>query len=58
MSNAERQYADIINLPHHVSKKRPQMNLIDRAASFAAKMGVDTSDSHFGYFDLEQLREA
>ena len=24
----------------------------------AAKMGVDTSDSHFGYFDLEQLREA
>ena len=35
MSNAERQYADIINLPHHVSKKRPQMNLIDRAASFA-----------------------
>lgn len=35
MSNAESQYADIINLPHHVSKKRPQMNLIDRAASFA-----------------------
>ena len=35
MSNTERQYADIINLPHHVSKKRPQMNLIDRAASFA-----------------------
>ena len=35
MCNAERQYADIINLPHHVSKKRPQMNLIDRAASFA-----------------------
>ena len=35
MSNAESQYADIINLPHHVSKKRAQMNLIDRAASFA-----------------------
>lgn len=35
MSNAESQYADIINLPHHVSKKRPQMNRIDRAASFA-----------------------
>lgn len=35
MSNTERQYADIINLPHHISKKRPQMNLIDRAASFA-----------------------
>lgn len=24
----------------------------------AAKMGVDTSDSHFGFFDLEQLKEA
>lgn len=24
----------------------------------AAKMGIDTSDSHFGYFNLEQLREA
>lgn len=35
MSNAESQYADIINLPHHVSKKRARMNLIDRAASFA-----------------------
>lgn len=35
MDNAETKYADIINLPHHISKKRPQMNLIDRAASFA-----------------------
>ena len=35
MDNTESKYADIINFPHHVSKKRPQMNLIDRAASFA-----------------------
>ena len=28
-------YADIINLPHHVSKRRPQMEIINRAAQFS-----------------------
>lgn len=28
-------YDDIINLPHHVSKKRPQMSMADRAAQFS-----------------------
>ena len=32
----EHRYDDIINLPHHVSKKHTQMSLIDRAAQFSA----------------------
>ena len=27
-------YDDIINLPHHVSSKRPQMPILERAAQF------------------------
>lgn len=29
------QYEDIINLPHHVSRKHPRMSMEDRAAQFA-----------------------
>ena len=30
------EYKDIINLPHHVSKKHPQMSIEARAAQFGA----------------------
>lgn len=29
------EYGDIINLPHHVSSRHPQMSMINRAAQFA-----------------------
>lgn len=35
-NNDEHRYDDMIDLPHHVSSKRPQMSLYDRAAQFAA----------------------
>ena len=35
MENNEQKYADIFNMPHHVSTKRPQMSRLDRAAQFA-----------------------
>jgi len=37
-------YSDIINLPHHVSTRHPQMSMISRAAQFApfsALTGLD-----------------
>lgn len=44
-------YNDIINLPHHVSKTRPQMSMIDRAAQFspfAALTGYDAAIKETG----------
>ena len=35
MENISHKYDDIINLPHHVSKKHLQMSLHDRAAQFS-----------------------
>lgn len=34
-NQSSQKYADIINLPHHISKKHPRMSLRDRAAQFS-----------------------
>jgi hypothetical protein len=51
-------YEDIINLPHHVSKKRPQMSMYDRAAQFApfaALTGHDASIKKTEQSSLERI---
>ena len=46
LKDSSAEYADIINLPHHVSKTRPKMSMHDRAAQFspfAALTGYDAA---------------
>ena len=43
--NDEHKYDDIINMPHHVSKKHPQMPPLDRAAQFAPFAALTGHDS-------------
>ncbi len=38
-NNDEHRYDDMIDLPHHVSSKRPKMSPYDRAAQFSAFKG-------------------
>ena len=57
MSCAE-QYKDIIDLPHHVSKTRPQMPMSDRAAQFApfaALTGYDSAIKETGRLTDEKI---
>lgn len=36
LKNSNNKYSDIINLPHHISNKHPQMSIEARAAQFGA----------------------
>ena len=48
MGKRQSRYEDIINLPHHQSKKRPQMSLYNRAAQFSSFNALQ------GYGDMVQ----
>ena len=51
-------YKEIINLPHHVSKTRPQMSMLDRAAQFspfAALTGYDAAIKETGRLTDEKI---
>ena len=55
-------YDDIINLPHHVSKRHPQMSMLNRAsqfAPFAALTGYDAAineamEKHIAEITIEE----
>ena len=58
MNDNENKYKDIIDLPHHVSKKRPQMSMEDRAAQFspfAALTGHDAAIRETARLTEEQV---
>lgn len=51
-------YEDILNLPHHVSKTRPQMSMLDSAAQFspfAALTGYDDAIKETGRLTDEKI---
>lgn len=53
-----REYDDIINLPHHVSRKHPHMSAINRAAQFspfAALTGYDVAIKETARLTNERL---
>lgn len=58
MLNNSRKYDDIINLPHHVSKKHPRMSLEARSAQFApfaALTGYDEVISETGRLTYRRI---
>ena len=58
MSEEFNPYADIIDLPHHVSHRHPQMSMEKRAAQFspfAAMVGHDAAIRETARFTEEQM---
>lgn len=56
--HASRKYDETIDLPHHVSKTRPQMPMSDRAAQFspfAALTGYDAAVKETGRLTDEKI---
>ena len=54
----KKNYDDIINLPHHVSKTRPQMSLEQRSAQFApfsALVGYEDEIAETGRLTAEKI---
>lgn len=51
MYDAEDKYADIIHLPHHVSRNHPQMSMADRAAQFSPFAALTGHDAYRNGWD-------
>nr|MCR5627689.1 hypothetical protein [Lachnospiraceae bacterium] len=56
--NAREKYADIIDMPHHVSPTRPRMGRLERAAQFspfAALTGYDDAVVETGRLTSDRI---
>lgn len=56
----EAEYSDIINLPHHVSMRHPQMSLLNRAAQFApfaALTGYDDAIERTAQLNIDEIEQ-
>ena len=53
--NKKEKYDDIINLPHYVSKKHPQMSQEARAAQFAPFAALTAFDDDIA--ELERIND-
>ena len=51
-------YDDIINMPHHVSKKHPQMSLYARSAQFAPEAVKETARETENELDIDDELKA
>lgn len=54
----KRSYEDIINMPHHVSKKHARMSMRDRAAQFApfsALVGYEEAIEKTGLENFQKM---
>ncbi len=48
-------YDDIINLPHHISKKHPRLSMEQRAAQFAPFSALTGYEDEIKHIEDEQL---
>ena len=50
-------YDDIIDLPHHVSERHPQMSMYNRAAQFAPFAALTGHDAAITEFILQHIKD-
>lgn len=50
-------YEDIIDLPHHISKKHPRLSIEQRAAQFAPFAALTGYEDEINLADIENMEK-